>query len=70
MSSLTSKVKGLHRSVALTLDKYQSHVAALQYGTLNAHHKLISEVRAVLKTLAKVSLLGALCDLAPFKCRS
>lgn len=26
----------------------------MQFVTLNAHHKLISEVRAVLKTLAKV----------------
>lgn len=37
------------------IEKYRACVTSLQHGTLNAHHKLISEVRAVLKTLAKVS---------------
>jgi len=53
-SSLMSKIKGLKRSVGVIQEKYQSHVSTMQFVTLNAHHKLISEVRAVLKTLAKV----------------
>ncbi|KAF6020036.1 SMG1 [Bugula neritina] len=52
-SSLMSKIKGLKRSVGVIQEKYQSHVSTMQFVTLNAHHKLISEVRAVLKTLAK-----------------
>ncbi|XP_067939464.1 serine/threonine-protein kinase SMG1-like [Watersipora subatra] len=53
LSTVTSKIKNLNKSTAHVLEKYHSSVTSLQHDTLNAHHKLISEVRAVLKTLAK-----------------
>lgn len=57
MSTLGGQLKGLNKAVAVSVEKYQNHVASIQYSTLNAHHKLISEVRAVLKTLAKVTIV-------------
>jgi len=49
-----SKMRALSNSVEKMKEKYGAHVTSIQYGVINAHHKLISEVRAVLKTLAKV----------------
>lgn len=61
---MNSKIKCVRKSVLQIEDKYQAHVASIQYGTVNAHHKLISEVRAVLKTLAKVSNLQFAADIS------
>ena len=54
LCSMQTKIKNLKKAVLQIEDKYQAQVSSIQYGTVNAHHKLISEVRAVLKTLAKV----------------
>lgn len=55
MASLNSKTKGLNKSIGQLKEKYKTHITHIHGDVLSdRHYKLMSEVRAVLNTLAKV----------------